>query len=140
MKDIQHAVTAYLQAETGIRTVNGRTRSQGTYPLLAVSVQERGTVLLAGGHLAEHSYEVCVSAIPDRDREGQTDLLSSLTDPLLRGIPMVQDGEVRTLHPLDVRTGGEELRFDLTVCRIVPPTASEGSAAAHSMETLHLSI
>lgn len=139
MRDIQHAVAVYLQAETGIRTVADRTRCR-EYPLLAVSVEAQGTILLAGGRLAEHSYEVCVTAISDRDRDGQTDLASSLIVPLLRGIPMVQDGEQRTLHPLNIRTEGEELRFDLTVCRRVPPVESGSADATHTMDTLHVSI
>lgn len=139
MKDIQNAVTVYLQAETGIRTVADRTRCR-EYPLLAVSVQERGTVLIAGGRLAEHSYEVCVTAVSDRDRDGQTQLLSSLTIPLLRGIPLVQDGEQRMLHPLNIHAEGENLRFDLTVCRTVPPAEIGSGNATHTMDTLHVSI
>lgn len=139
MKDIQNAVAVYLQSEIGIRTVADRTRCR-EYPLLAVSVQESGTVLIAGGRLAEHSYEVCVTAIPDRDREGQTNLLSSLTVPLLRGIPMEQDSEQRTLHPLNIRIEEEVLRFDLTVCRTVPPAEIDSGDATHTMETLHVSI
>ena len=102
MKAIQDSVTAYLQACTGIRTVADRTRARGEYPLLAVSVREDGTVLVDGGRQAEHTYRVTVSAASDRERDGNTALLSSLTPVLLRGVPM---GE-RTLHPLELKTEG----------------------------------
>ena len=98
MKAIQDSVAAYLQACTGVRTVADRTRARGEYPLLAVSVREDGTVLVDGGRQAEHTYRVTVSAASDRERDGNTALLSSLTPVLLRGVPM---GE-RTLHPLEL--------------------------------------
>ena len=54
MKVIQESVRAFLEAETGICTVCDRTEIRGEYPLLAVSVAEKRTLLLAGGKLAEH--------------------------------------------------------------------------------------
>ena len=135
MKQIQEAIVAYLEEVSGIRTVFDRTRCQG-YPLLAVSVHSAGTTLLAGGRLAEHVWEVCVTAISDRDREENTALLSSLIVPLLRGIPM---GE-RYLHPLNIHTEEETLRFDLALCLPVPPEFFDSEAATHTMEAIHLTI
>lgn len=63
----------------------GPDESAGEYPLLAVSVREDGTVLVDGGRQAEHTYRVTVSAASDRERDGNTALLSSLTPVLLRG-------------------------------------------------------
>lgn len=138
MKQIQEAVRKYLEAATGVRTVCDRTRAQGVYPLLAVAVKEDGTVLIDGGRQAEHTYQVTVTAVNDRDRDGNTALLASLTVPLLRGIPMVDgNGESRTLHPLDIATGGEELTFSLTLCVPVPPLPKPGQTEPGVMETLH---
>lgn len=140
MKHIQEAVRAYLEGTTGIRSVCGRTRVRGEYPLLAVDVQENGTVLLAGGRLAEHTYAVTVTAVADREREGNTALLSALPLHLLRGIPMEQDGEKRILHPLDIATEGETLTFSLEVCVPVPPLPNPGADATEPMKTLHLGV
>lgn len=140
MKHIQEAVRAYLEGTTGIRSVCGRTRVRGEYPLLAVEVREAGTVLLAGGKLAEHDYQVTVHALSDRDRDHTTALLSDLTLHLLRGIPMTQDGAQRTLHPLHITTENDTLTFSLEVCMPVPPLPMDTPEATHSMETLLFSV
>ena len=136
MKAIQDAVTAYLQRSTGVRAVADRTRVAGEYPLLAVAVREDGTVLVDGGRQAEHTYRVTVTAADHRNRDGNTALLSSLAPALLRGVPM---GD-RVLHPLDVKTEGEELTFSLELCVPVPPDESAGEAATETMGTLHLGV
>lgn len=139
MNVIQEAVRAYLKKASGVNTVCDRTRVRGEYPLLAVAVKEDGTVLMDGGRQAQHTYQVTVTAVNDRDRDGNTALLASLTVPLLRGIPMVDgSGESRTLHPLDIRTEGEELTFSLTLCVPVPPLPKPGQTEPGVMETLHM--
>ena len=140
MKAIQDAVTAYLEQATGVRAVADRTRVAGEYPLLAVAVREDGTVLVDGGRQAEHTYRVTVTATSDRNRDGNTALLSSLVPCLLRGVPMETAGGSRTLHPLDVKTEGEELTFSLELCVPVPPDGSAGEAATEKMETLNFSV
>ena len=141
MKNIQEAVAAYLEQETGIRTVCDRTRVRGEYPLLAVSVAEKGTVLLAGGQLAEHTYAVTVTAVSDREREGNTALLSDLTPVLLRGVPLSgEKGGRRMLHPLDIRAEGEELTFTLELCVSLPDLSGESQSAAEPMQTLHFGV
>jgi len=140
MKHIQEAVAAYLEQETGIHTVCDRTRVRGEYPLLAVDVAEKGTVLLAGGRQAEHTYAVTVTAISDREREGNTALLSGLTPVLLRGVPMETAEGGRILHPLDIRTEGEELTFQLELCVGLNHLSGEGEAAAEAMQTLHFGV
>ena len=136
MKAIQDAVTAYLEQAAGVRAVADRTRVSGVYPLLAVSVREDGTVLVDGGRQAEHTYRVTVTACSDRNRDGNTALLASLPPVLLRGVPM---GE-RTLHPLDIKTEGEELTFSLVLCVPVPPAQKPGQTEPGVMETLRLGI
>ena len=136
MKAIQDAVRLDGQKAMGIRAVADRTRVAGEYPLLAVGVREDGTVLVDGGRQAEHTYLVTVTAADHRNRDGNTALLSSLTPCLLRGIPM---GD-RVLHPLDVKTEGEELTFSLELCVPVPPEDSSGEAATEHMGTLHLGV
>lgn len=139
MKDIQNAVAVYLQAETDIRAVADRTRCR-EYPVLAVAVEQNGAVLLHGGKLADCAYTVRVTAISDRERSGETQLISALCAPLLRGIPAVLDGQQRTLHPLCIRTEGEEVRFDLSICRPVPAPQGGEAGAEDTMETLHVSM
>lgn len=136
MKAIQDAVTAYLQERTGVRTVADRTRVAGEYPLLAVAVREDGTVLVDGGRQAEHTYRVTVTACSDRNRDGNTALLSSLVPCLLRGVPM---GD-RVLHPLEVKTEGEELTFSLELCVPVPEPERPGMEPPGIMETLNLGV
>ena len=136
MKAIQDAVTAYLQKVTGVRTVADRTRVAGEYPLLAVAVREDGTVLVDGGRQAEHTYRVTVTAASDRNRDGNTALLSSLTPCLLRGVPM---GD-RVLHPLDVKTEGEELTFSLELCVPLPEPEKPGTEPPGVMANLHLGV
>lgn len=140
MKTIQEAVAAHLQRETGVRTVCDRTSVRGEYPLLAVSAEERGTVLLAGGKQAEHSFEVTVTAASDREREGNTALLAGLIPLLLGGIPMNRAGERRVLHPLNIRTEEDRVIFALEVCMAVEDPDPEGEAAAQAMETLHFGL
>lgn len=136
MKAIQDAVTAYLQERTGVRTVADRTRVAGEYPLLAVAVREDGTVLVDGGRQAEHTYRVTVTAASDRNRDGNTALLLSLAPQLLRGVPM----EDRVLHPLDVKTEGEELTFSLELCVPLPQPEKPGMEPPGIMTTLNLGV
>ena len=136
MKAIQDAVTAYLHKVTGVRTVADRTRVTGEYPLLAVAVREDGTVLVDGGRQAEHTYRVTVTACSDRNRDGNTALLASLAPHLLRGVPM---GD-RVLHPLDVKTEGEELTFSLELCVPLPVPEKPGTEPPGVMENLHLGV
>lgn len=140
MKQIQEAVAAFLQQETGVRTVCDRTNVRGEYPLLAVAAAEKGTLLLAGGRQAEHSYEVTVTAASDRQREGNTALLAGLTPLLLRGIPMGHGEERRILHPLDVRTEEDRLIFTVELCVALPERVWEDEAAAETMGTLHFGV
>lgn len=136
MKAIQDAVRLYLERATGVRAVADRTRVAGEYPLLAVAVREDGTVLVDGGRQAEHTYRVTVSAASDREREGNTALLSSLTPILLRGVPM---GE-RTLHPLELKTEGETLTFTVELCVPLPQPEKPGMEPPGRMATLNLDI
>ena len=133
MKQIQNAVMAHLQAQIGIPAVADRSRCR-VYPLLAVSVREGDTVLLAGGKLAEHIYEVEIQAFSDRERDEESALLDALVPPLLRGVPM---GD-RMLHPEHIRTEEERLRFSLTVCRTVP--VPEDAAEPVSPGMTHLTF
>ena len=133
MKAIQDAVRLYLERAKGVRAVADRTR-------VAVAVREDGTVLVDGGRQAEHTYRVTVTACSDRNRDGNTALLSALTPCLLRGVPMETAGGSRVLHPLDVRTEGEELTFSLELCVPVPPDDSFSEAADAYMETLNFSV
>ena len=139
MKAIQDSVAAYLQACTGVRTVADRTRARGEYPLLAVSVREEGTVLVDGGRQAEHTYRVTVTAASDRHREGATALLSGLVPALLRGVPMETEGAERVLHPLNIRTEGDQLTFEVELCVPLPETAKSGGEIG-TMRTLKLGI
>ena len=134
MKAIQDAVTAYLQKVTGVRTVADKTRGAGEYPLLAVAVREDGTVLVDGGRQAEHTYRV--TACSDRNRDGNIALLATLAPHLLRGVPM---GD-RVLHPLDVKTEGEELTFSLELCVPLPEPEKPGTEPPGIMETLNLGV
>ena len=136
MKAIQDAVRAYLERAAGVRAVADRTRAAGVYPLLAVAVREDGTVLVDGGRQAEHTYRVTVTACSDRNRDGNTALLASLPPVLLRGVPM---GE-RTLHPLDIKTGGEALTFSVVLYVPVPPAEKPGQPEPGVMQALHLGV
>lgn len=137
MKVIQDAVRAYLQEQTGVSTVADRSLCR-EYPMLAVAVREDGTVLLAGGKQAEHTYRVTVTAVSDRDRSGNTELLAGLAPLLLAGVPMEQDGCRRMLHPLDIRTQGEELAFSLELCVPLPRAPGPGETEPELMKTLHV--
>ena len=132
LDQIQEAVRACLQRESGIHTVCAPAVHTGEYPLLAVDIRESGSTLLAGGRQAEQNYEVTVTAAEDRLRHGESALLGGLVPILLRGVPMEQ----RVLHPLDIRTEVDKLCFSLRLCVPVPPT--EGTEkAAPPMERLH---
>lgn len=130
-----YRLTLYTRPELAFR-LGDRTRARGEYPLLAVSVREDGTVLVDGGRQAEHTYRVTVSAASDREREGNTALLSSLTPILLRGVPM---GE-RTLHPLELKTEGETLTFTVELCVPLPQPEKPGMEPPGRMATLNLDI
>ena len=136
MKAIQDAVRLYLERATGVRAVADRTRVAGEYPLLAVAVREDGTVLMDGGRQAEHTYRVTVTACSDRNRDGNTALLATLAPHLLRGVPM---GD-RVLHPLDVKTEGEELTFSLELCVPLPEPEKPGTEPPGVMANLHLGV
>lgn len=139
MKQIQDAVTAYLELASGVRTVCDRSLVT-EYPMLAVALQEQGTVLIDGGRQAEHRYLVTVTAVSDRRRDGNTTMLSELSGLLLRGVPALLDGQARTLHPLDIHTEGEELTFSLAICMPVPPVSYAGQEATETMQALHLGL
>lgn len=139
MKAIQDAVAAYLQEQTGIPAVADRSLYR-EYPMLAVAVRENGTVLLAGGRQAEHTYRVTVTAVSDRDRAGNTELLAGLAPLLLAGVPMERDGCRRMLHPLDIRTEGEALTFSLELCVPLPRAAGPEETEPGIMETLHVAL
>ena len=139
MKDVRDAVTAYLNGAAKATAVAERTRAAGVYPLLAVSVREEGTVLVDGGRQAEHIYRVTVTAASDRHREGATALLSGLVPALLRGVPMEAEGAGRVLHPLNLRTEGDQLTFDVELCVPLPETGKSGGETG-TMRTLTLGI
>ena len=139
MKAMESAVAAYLHGAAKATAVAEGTRAAGVYPLLAVSVREEGTVLVDGGRQAEHIYRVTVTAASDRHREGATALLSGLVPALLRGVPMETDGAERVLHPLNIRTEGDQLTFDVELCVPLPETA-KSSGEIGTMRTLKLGI
>lgn len=136
---MESTVAAYLNDVAKISAVAERTRAAGVYPLLAVSVREEGTVLVDGGRQAEHTYRVTVTAASDRHREGATALLSGLVPALLRGVPMETEGAGRVLHPLNIRTEGDQMTFDVELCVPLPETAKPGGEPG-IMRTLNLGI
>lgn len=140
MKDIQAAVTTYLQETTGVQAVEKRSRASG-YPLLAVTVREDGTVVLDGGRQVEHTYAVTVTAASDREREEADSLLSRVTAALLRGVPFApsEGGEVRVLHPTDIRTEGDTLTCTVSICRLLPRTVP-GETPPELMENIHMAV
>lgn len=139
MKQIQTAVADYLELVSGVRTVCDRSQT-ADYPLLAVHVTAQGATLLDGGRQAERRFLVTVTAASNRRREDCTPLLTDLAGVLLRGVPALLDQEVRTLHPLDICTQGDELTFSLAVCMPVPPVSYAEQTAAETMQTLHLGL
>ena len=139
MKAMESAVAAYLNDAAKTTAVAERTRAAGSYPLLAVSVREDGTVLVDGGRQAEHTYRVTVTAASDRHREGATALLSGLVPALLRGVPMETEGAERVLHPLNIRTEGDQLTFDVELCVPLPETGKSGGETG-TMRTLKLGL
>ena len=136
---MESAVAAYLNSAAKATAVAEGTRAAGVYPLLAVSVREEGTVLVDGGRQVEHTYRVTVTAASDRHREGATALLSGLVPALLRGVPMEAEGAGRVLHPLNLRTEGDQLTFDVELCVPLPETAKPGGEPG-VMGTLKLGI
>ena len=136
---MESAVAAYLNGAAKATAVAERTRAAGVYPLLAVSVREEGTVLVDGGRQAEHIYRVTVTAASDRHREGATALLSGLVPALLRGVPMETDGAERVLHPLNIRTEGDQLTFEVELCVPLPETGKSGGEIG-TMRTLKLGL
>lgn len=140
MKTIQTAVADLLEQETGIHTHCGPCPAAGEYPLLTVEVEQKGSLLLAGGTQVEQTFQVTVTAAADRERLENTALLSGLVPILLRGVPLQETDGTRMLRPLDVRTRGEELLFSLEVCTALPWLSGGEDAAAEHMETLHLSV
>ena len=146
MIQIQEAVRAHLQEQTGVETVCDRSLCR-RYPMLAVSVREEGVTLLDGGRQAEHAFSVTVYAATDRSRAEAGEMLSRIVPVLLRGIPMEQTrgdaagaGEKRVLHPLNLSTEGEELTFTVALCVPLPPAAVSGQEEAGVMTTLHFHV
>ena len=137
MKDIQQAVADFLAARTGVRTVCGRSKL-AEYPMLAVAVEERDTVLVDGGRQTETTFAVTVTARADRTGEETTALLASVAQILPGGIPMARDGEKRVLHPLKCETKGETLAFTVAVCLPVPDRSQP--QAPGIMRELHFTI
>ena len=136
---MESAVAAYLNGAAKATAVAEGTRAAGVYPLLAVSVREEGTVLVDGGRQAEHTYRVTVTAASDRHREGATALLSGLVPALLRGVPLETEGAERVLHPLNIRTEGDQLSFDVELCVPLPETGRSGGKIG-TMRTLKLGL
>ena len=136
MREVQEAVRDYLQKQTKVHTVCAPAKHTGEYPLLAVEVQEAGTVVLAGGRQAERSFTVTVTAAQNRQRDDHGALLGSLLYPLLRGVPARIGGEDRVLHPLHLKTEGDKLCFTLCLCAAIPPEEGSGTDA-EPMQTLH---
>lgn len=138
MTDIQAAIAAYLQRETGVRAVEKRSRAAG-YPLLTVTARESGTVVLDGGRQAEHAYAVSVTAASDREREEADRLLTGVTAALLRGVPFTPgDGSGdRVLHPTDIRTEGDTLTCTIAICRRLP---QPGAKPPELMEAIHVAV
>ena len=169
MIQIQEAVRAHLQEQTGVETVCDRSLCR-RYPMLAVSVREEGVTLLDGGRQAEHAFSVTVYAATDRSRAEAGEMLSQIVPVLLRGIPMEQTRgdaagagaetagesagersasgeskgyracEKRVLHPLNLSTEGEELTFTVALCVPLPPAAVSGQEEAGVMTTLHFHV
>ena len=140
MNQIAEAVRAYLQEETGVHAVCGSAKHAGEYPLIAVNIDENGTVLTSGGKLCEHDYAVRVKYAVNRERTGETAALAGLVPVLLRGVPLtLTEGEKtvrRVLSPLGIRTEGDELSFRLRLSVPVPPKGG-GVTPADVMQTLH---
>ena len=137
MTAIQEAVAACLQERTGVHTVCGRSKL-AEYPMLAVSVAEKSTVLVDGGRQAEKTFAVTVTAKADRTGDGNAALLAAVTQALPGGIPMTCGRERRVLHPLKCETEGNVLTFTVTVC--VPVEANLPSQPAPAMLTLHVAL
>lgn len=137
MTGIQQAVATCLQERTGIRTVCGRSRL-AEYPMLAVSVSEKATVLVDGGRQAEKTFAVTVTARADRAGDGNTALLTAAAQALPGGIPMTCGGEKRVLHPLNCETERDALTFTVAVCLPVEEQAPPQPAPA--MLTLHVAL
>lgn len=146
MNDIREGVRAYLEQESGIHAVCAPARHTGEYPLLAVEVQEEGTVLCAGGRQAEHRYRVTVTCAGDRERSDKNAKLAALVPMLLRGVPvslpsgMPDGGKVRrVLSPQGIETEDDAVRFALCLTRPVPPKEDVRGDSGEVMGTLHWS-
>ena len=132
MMSIQQAVSTWLEAQK--LAVVAETRSPARiYPVLVVNAELSDSTLCFGGKLTEQRYQVRITAAADRERAGNTALLSALVPPLLRGIPW---GE-RTLHPLHLQSQGDELQFELSVCIPVPEETGTAPEGTHTMGQLH---
>ena len=101
--------------------------------LAALAEHPSGSMEIA---LGQATYRVTVSAASDRERDGNTALLSSLTPILLRGVPM---GE-RTLHPLELKTEGETLTFTVELCVPLAQPEKPAMEPPGRMATLNLDI
>ena len=131
---IQSALTAHLAKELKLPAVADRSLCR-RYPTLVVAVEEGGTTLLAGGTQAEHRYRVTITAVSERDRSGDTELITRLTPVLLGGIPM---GD-RVLHPTELRTKDGSVTCEISLCVLLPRTKHpEGEAGI--MEKLELAL
>lgn len=132
MIQIQQAVAQWLGQKTGVRAVAGRAPVQ-TYPLITVEVELEGATPVDGGRQCEERFSVTVTAAADRDRDQSRQMLAGLARALPGGIPM----DDRVLHPQDISTQGDTLRFSLALCRVCP---AAGEETERFMETLHLDV
>lgn len=133
MVHIQQAVAQWLGQKTGVKAVAGQSPVQ-TYPLLTVEADLESATPVDGGRQCEERFAVTVTAAADRDRDRSREILAGLALALPAGIPM----DDRVLHPQDVSTQGDTLRFSLTLCRVRPVSGEE--EAAGFMETLHFNV
>lgn len=78
--------------------------------------------------------------LPEAVREDGTVLLAGLVPLLLAGVPMERDGCRRVLHPLDIRTEGEELSFSLELCVPLPRAGGPEETEPGLMKTLHVEL
>lgn len=139
MKSIQQAAAAYLARALGVTTAEERGKA-AVYPLVTVSVREKGATVLCGGRQCEHTYLLTVRAADSRDREGACALLTEAAAALTAGVPYTDEtGADRVLHPAALSAEGDGLTCTVTVCRLTPGQ-SGGDSPAGNMETLHLTV
>lgn len=136
---MESAVAAYLNGAAKATAVAEGTRAAGVYPLLAVSVREEGTVLVDGGRQAEHTYRVTVTAASDRHREGATGPFVRTGPGPAPGRAHGDGGAERVLHPLNIRTEGDQLTFDVELCVPLPETGKSGGEVG-TMRTLNFGL